>query len=302
VFAEEQPAGAGPSNLYSVEDMLELCEIRNDFDKESSVICDPAGVIEFYNRNEIENKFETLEVTRFNVIVVPGIADIGYSMYQSQVDRMTHRFALDLFNGLNIVKDSKRYDRALIFVSRDQQSAAIICDADMLPKISAKELESVTQKANEYVANGEISIAIEATIRRLNLVISVEGNTGTEANMKGHMTKVRRFKAWIVAPKFFGALFLFFVIYTFFESNIDHQLVKGKVTLGQILDELNRSEQPSSLQHRRASCPTCLDRFTVHDSRSGALTDDALDYTEEITDTTEEKIVESDHVDDVWVN
>ena len=297
VLAEEQLPN---SNVYSVADMLDLCEIRNDFDKESSVICDPAGVIEFYHRNEIENMFDLLEVTRFNVVVVPGIADIGYRMYQSKINLITHQFALQLFNGLNIVKDSRNYNRALIFVSQTEKSVAVICDADMMPKISAEGLEDVTEKAIEYVNKDEINVAIEATIRRLNLIVSADGNVGTADNMKGHVKKTRRLKASIIAPKVFAGLFFIFFLYTLFEKNIDHQLVKGKVTLGQILDELNRSEQPSSLQHRRASCPTCLDRFTIYDGNNSGLTSEAMDSTEEMQDTTEEKLAESNNVDDVF--
>lgn len=296
VLAEEQDPS---SNVYSVADMLELCEIRNDFDKESSVICDPAGVIEFYHRNEIEKMFDSLVVTRFNVIVVPGIADIGYRMLQSKINIITHQFALRLFNDLNIVKDSGSYDRALIFISRAEQSAAVICDADMLPKISPEELEEVTQKAIEYVVKDEINVAIESTIRRLNLVISADGNIGTEENLKGHKKKARFLKASFIAPKVFLGLFFIFSLYAMFERNVDNQLVKGKVTLGQILDELNRSEQPSSLKHRRASCPTCLDRFTIFDGNQGGLSGDAMDSVEEITDTTEDHLSESVNVDDV---
>lgn len=304
VLAQDQPT----TNVYTVEDMLELCEIRNDFDKESSVICDPAGVIEFYNRNGIENMFDMLEVTRFNVIVVPGMADMGFALYQSKVDLITHRFALDLFNGLNIVKDSRKYDRALIFISRDQKSAAVICDADMLPKISSSGLEAITQKAIDLVATDSVAEAIEYTIRRLNLIVSAEGNVGTTENLQTHMTKVRLLKARHLAPKFFAALLVLFVAYTLYERNVENQLVKGKVTLGQVLDELNRSVQPAALKHRRASCPTCLDRFTEFDSRSGGgygdgdgsgAEDPPLGYTEQLEDTTEERVAESDRVDEV---
>jgi hypothetical protein len=291
-------------NTYTLEDMLELCEIRNDFDKESSVICDPAGVIEFYSRNEIENMFDKLEVTRFNVIVVPAIADMGYALYQSKINTITHRFALDLFNGLNIVKDSRKYDRALIFVSRDQKSVAVICDADMLPKISSSGLESVVDKATEYVVSGDISMAIESTIRRLNLIVSMEGNVGSVENMETHMTKARRLRAWRFAPKMFMGLLVMFIVFAIYEKNVEKHLVKGKVTLGHVLDELNRSVQPSSLQQRRASCPTCLDRFTELDGRCGQNEDEdlTLDYTEVLQDTTEERMAESHDVDDVITN
>lgn len=243
--------------------------------------------------------FDILEATRFNVIVVPGIADIGYRMYQSKIDLITHQFALSLFNGLNIVKDSRKYDRALIFVSQAEKSVAIIADTDMLHKISPEGLEAVTQKAIEYVNNNEIDVAIEATIRRLNLIVTADGNAGSVENMKGHKKKSRITKAWVIAPKFFFGLFFVFLLYTLFENNVENQLVKGKVTLGHLLDELNRAEQPSSLKHRRASCPTCLDRFTIYDGCRSGLSPDAMGYSEEIQDTTEEKVVESDDVDDV---
>ena len=286
-------------NEYTVSDMLELCEIRNEFDQESSLICDPSGVIEFFERNELENLFDVFKFTRFNVVVVSGIADMGITFSQSQVDQVVHRFALDLFNGLNIVKDSKRYDRALIFVSREQQSAAIICDTDMLTKISPEGLEKVTRDTIALVKRGEINIAIEDTIRKLNLIATMDGNVGSEENLEGHLKKARRQKAWKIAPRFFIGLFVLFLLYAMFERNVDNQLVKGKVTLGHVLDELTRSVQPSSLKLRRASCPTCLDRFTELDGSCKGL-DVPLDYTEENVDTTEEKVVESDNVDDVF--
>lgn len=282
--------------VYSVEEMINLCEIRNDFDKEGSVICDPAGVLSFVDRSDIENTFDGLEKTRFNVVVVPGMSNAGYgSLFGRSAEMITHRFALDMFNDLNIVKDSKEYDRALIFVSYKQKSAAIICDADMLRKISSDKLDSISQSVVDLVVEDQIADAIKLGIQKVNLAVSSKGNTGSQSNLESHLKKARMLKALKFAPRLFIGVFVLLGCFALWELNFDSQLRKGKVCLGQILDEFNRSIQPSAQKHRRASCPTCLDRFTAED---GYRENDPDEYSEEVIDTTVDAVLECDAVDD----